>query len=440
MILNLLNTFNNKDPKINVDSYMIIEKLTNMDNKALNQYDNHLNINTHNTIATNKSKKAFPIKMNKISKKFVNQMLLKDKAHNKNFKVNTDNNLNENNKLFLINNTLNNNSLNYIYSQTNENAVTKKENYNKPKSLNKYKSIQSIKLKGNNTRYSIEKKYRLVLQEKNNLISKLKNEVEYYKNYWNNNINLNKVNTLNSLDVFKTNNNNQFNTIETANNKKNYFLSSSKNNNVHYLGLNSSSVDSSSSKNIFGLNKSNDLEIVAGNNIISYINDNYYLNNKNDKKIILKGNDLIKSQINIFKKYNRFITDNILNNEKKYKLNLRQNNVTIDIAKNYMYSPIKINNNRNKIKFDSLDLMANNNSVSSPKRILCSLNTTSSDEENLVNRSVGNKIIYDDIFQQTKMKMEKIKNRMDNLCKNLFATIENNNKDNRDCKNRTTNK
>ena len=430
MMLNLLNTFHNNNPKINVDSYMIIEKLTNMDNKAINQYDNHY---THSTIANKKPKKSFPIKVNKINKKFVNQ-ILKDKLQNSNLKINTDNNLKENNKLVLINNTFNDNSLNYLYSQTNENSVTKKDNYNfnynfnynKAKSTDKH---NSTKLKENNPRYDIEEKYKLILQEKNILINTLKNEVEYYKNSYNNNNSLNKINTFKSLNVVKTTKKNQFNTIEVTNNKKNFFLSSSKKNNANYLGLNSSS-DNSSSKNILGLNKSNDMDVVTGNNIVNNMNDNYYLNNKNDKKIILKGNDLIKSQLNILKKYNRFVTDNILNNEKKYIYNLHRNNATIDIYKNYMCSPIKINNNRNKVKLDSLDFMTNN-SVNSPKRVIYSLNTTSSDKENLANGS--SKTVCDDNFQKNKIKMENIKNRMDNLCKNLFAIIENknNNKDNK---------
>ena len=427
MMLNLLNTYNNNKPNINVDSYMIIQKLTNMDNEALNQYDNHLSMNIHSTIPVNKSKKKFPIKMNKINKEFVNQILIKDKI--KNFKINTDNNIKESNRLLSINSTLNNNSLNHMYSKTNENIVTKndKYNYNKTKSLNKFNSIQSIKkIKENNKRYETEKKYKLILQEKNTLISKLKNEMEYYKNYSNNNNNLNRKNTLNSLNALKTNINNQFNTIEVSYNKKNYFLSTNKKNKAHYLGLNSSSANSSSSKNIFGLNKSNDndMEIVTGDNIIANLNGNYYLNNKTDKKILIKGNDLIRSQLNIFKKYNQYVTNNIINSEKKDKLNDNQNSASIDIIKNYIFSPVKISNIRKKIKLDSLGCIVNN-SVNTPKKVIYSLNTTSSDQENLGNGSIGSKIINDDIFEKNKNKMENIKNRMDNLCKNLFAVIEN---------------
>ena len=54
----------------------------------------------------------------------------------------------------------------------------------------------------------MEMKYKLILFEKNNLINKLKNEVEYYKNYYHN-INMN-------MNIILPNNNN--NSIEANRN------------------------------------------------------------------------------------------------------------------------------------------------------------------------------------------------------------------------------
>jgi hypothetical protein len=65
----------------------------------------------------------------------------------------------------------------------------------------------------------IDMKYKLILYEKNNLINKLKNEVEYYKNFYHN-INMN-------MNIILPNNNN--NTIEANNNRVSLGLNDKKN-------------------------------------------------------------------------------------------------------------------------------------------------------------------------------------------------------------------
>ena len=55
----------------------------------------------------------------------------------------------------------------------------------------------------------MEMKYKLILYEKNNLINKLKSEVEYYKNYYHNiNMNMNIILPNNNTNTIEANRNN----------------------------------------------------------------------------------------------------------------------------------------------------------------------------------------------------------------------------------------
>ena len=94
-------------------------------------------------------------------------------------------------------------------NQVNKNIRTLGKN--KQKSLNKNNALKVIlNNQEQDNPNDIEMKYKLILYEKNNLINKLKSEVDYYKNY-DHNINMN-------MNIILPNNNN--NTIEANSNNR----------------------------------------------------------------------------------------------------------------------------------------------------------------------------------------------------------------------------
>ena len=105
-------------------------------------------------------------------------------------------------------------------NQGNKNLRTLEKN--KQKSLNKNNALKVIlNNQEQDNPNDIEMKYKLILCEKNNLINKLKSEVDYYKNYYHN-INMN-------MNIILPNNNN--NTIEAnSNNRVSLGLNDKKNN------------------------------------------------------------------------------------------------------------------------------------------------------------------------------------------------------------------
>ena len=183
--------------------------IKNLDKKNNNQFDkngkpfifnNKNNIESFNIINKNENYKNI----------ILNNML----TPNKKFLLN-DKNSSRNPKNIKI-------ERNIVFDNNQGNKNLRTLGQNRQKSLNKNSALKIIL---NNQEQEnpndIEMKYKLILYEKNNLINKLKSEVDYYKNYYHN-INMN-------MNIILPNNNN--NTIEAnSNNRATIGLNDKKNN------------------------------------------------------------------------------------------------------------------------------------------------------------------------------------------------------------------
>ena len=231
----------------------------------------------------------------------------------------------------------------------------------------------------NNEDFSSDKeiKYKIKLEEKNNIIKNLISEIDYYKKCIKiRNEGKNKINLNNNLNI------------------KNVFNFSPKNRN----GIND--IDLSVRKSL-ELKQYNTIDNEYGENmpkVKCYSPDN----NIN----ILVNDNSVK---NIFKKYNFYFPELKKNKliQKKYN-NLTQENNAI---KNINIS--KINNvkiNKRNDTFNSYDF---NNNKNQNKLRLCSIDSTSF-HENTDNNNDNNQ----------KSKMLELQKRMNGLLENLFSIIE----------------
>jgi len=240
----------------------------------------------------------------------------------------------------------------------------------------------------NNEQFSSDKeiKYKLQLQEKNNIINNLINEIDYYKyniNKNRNNNNLNKNMSKKNIFVYtpkNQNNNNgeninfekdtdkkefkQFHTLDNGNRKKSYKINSSKK-----------------------------------NNIIS---------------IMINDNNSLKNEINTFKKYkfpelkkNKFF-------QKKYNNLTQDNNLfeNINISKINKLKNIKLNEINNSLDYNNIKLN---------KSKFFLINSSNSNSISKENENFAT-------YNEQAMKMEQLQKRMNNLISNLFSIIETNQK------------
>ena len=208
-----------------------------------------------------------------------------------------------------------------------------------------------------------EMKYKLKIYEKNNIINKLKDELEYYKSYYHNNINNNNNNPLNNLNIIIPDNN----TINiTSTNKKKIFETENIRNKI---------------KNIFSLNKNEKNINIRKNHENNYntLNNIFYRSNSNTVKRKLKLG-LHPSELNLENNNNE---NNILNNNKYNSIDAERNNTNINLKKNI------------KNKMHSIYSL--------------NMNLTPNDSED-------NKFNYVENF-------DKLKKRMNNLVNNLFDLI-----------------
>ena len=273
--------------------------------------------------------------------------------------------------------------------------------FNHDKSPSIYKN-QNLKTTINNQEieaYDMETRYKLIITEKNNLINKLKNEVEYYKNYYRN-INMN-------MNIILPNNN----TIETSNKRK----------------YNDSARTKSKSKDFFTLlNTDKNLEknhlLQDFNRLKTYVDNinfqkKYSNDETSDKKLIL-SNDALNRSNNIFYRSNSNKNSKV---GRKIKLGLMPSELnlnynSIDANKNYKI-PVKTSNlvRTHKESDDSDNRMKND----------CYSNNISFSPSNIINKEslykTENKFDYKD-------NLEKLKNRMNNLVHGLFNIIEMQNK------------
>ena len=387
-------------------------------NKEKYKENNELNLNNFKTLNKNPSKnskalfinnqnhiESINIINNNINYKNIifqnlptcNRLYIgKDSSRNKNIKL-------EKNILYDYNNNINNNF---------QTIINKKQ-----KSLNKNNAFKLVFNPSEQDNYNLnlndnEMKYKIKLYEKNNIINKLKDELEYYKSYYhsvnqnNKNIGMPNHNTINIADEMNNNNRlifgsgekNKILKTENLRNKiKNIFSSRKndikyfeKNNNINNLKINIE--NDSETLNDSKINKES--EITIQNKSINKNKKNFLLSNNTFKPNNNSENITVPTN-NIF---NRSNSNTI---KRKLKLGLHLSELNLD---NDKYNSIEAN--RNHASY-----------IKNKKNIIQSLN------KNLILRSINGR--ENDLIKfNYVMKFENLKRRMNNLVTNLFDLIE----------------
>ena len=270
---------------------------------------------------------------------------------------------------------------NLLYDYTNNNKKMQIFGPKKQKSLNKnitFKFMLNPQEQENNYNANNinnlnlndkEMKYKLKIYEKNNIINKLKDELEYYKNYYHNMNNNNQTNNLNI--IIPDDNTNTINTTHNISKKNKIFETENMRNKI---------------KNIFRVQK----------------NDNGNLRNNNENNHNTLSNVFYRSNSNTIKR--------------KLKLGLHPSELNLEINNDN-----NINNNyNNNYKYNSIEAERNNTNFNLKKNIknkkhsIYSLNINILPSENKDNKNI--EFNYVENF-------EKLKKRMNNLVNNLFDLI-----------------
>ena len=381
--------------------------------------------------------------------------------------INTKNNYNTKDKIdeqALINNNniksiniINNNYNNIIINNKltpNKKLILKdktfsinKKNYkiltlgNKPNLKN-----EVIKLTMNNQEQEndLKLKYKLIIDEKNNLINKLRNEIDYYKNK-NQEYNP-KLNDSNSIySLFKNNQK-----LETVRNKIQEIYSQQKEKEIKLDNNLINNINEYNNIKAYNINNSEDIDvhmpqIIQPKNIalnsLEYNNKKYKLNNKLMFNYSLKNDLKLKNKLTLDLSNNYNSIENNTNRIYKYQVkspkflitsnsihsndnnNLIFNNNAITYDNKLDRKPSFQNIKKNKHNF--------NNIISAPfslkketinKKIVANYNLDSFlDKDN--NNNNSNIISYTGF--NYKEKYDNLKNRMTNLIENLFKLIEN---------------
>ena len=321
---------------------------------------------------------------------------------------------------------------------------------NKQKSVNKNIGLKLIinnhesegMSTNTNNANDIETKYKLMLNEKNNLINNLRNEVEYYKKYYHSiNMNMNIIlpNNSNTIEAHSINRaalglNNDKKNIERENIRsriKNIFSMpkreikfNSKNNtsnNLIQYNINDyntikpfvSKINSDHNINYINSEGTKDFMSQIKNNF-NTISDSSNMNSV-EKKLLL-SNDSLKNDINL--RINKNLDTKTLNNifyrsnsntiqkkGRKLKLGFQQNDLTLDINNNNNYNSIEANRNYNK------------NIMKNKKHIIYSLN--------MINSKTGsdNEIEFNNYRNKNGMSNDDIINGRSGYDKYLFNKI-----------------
>ena len=380
--------------------------------------------------------------------------------------INTKNNYNTKDKIdkqALINNNniksiniINNNYNNIIINNKltpNKKLIIKdktfsinKKNYkiltlgNKPNLKN-----EVIKLTMNNQEQEndLKLKYKLIIDEKNNLINKLRNEIDYYKNK-NQEYNP-KLNDSNSIySLFKNNQK-----LETVRNKIQEIYSQQKEKEIKLDNNLINNINEYNNIKAYNINNSEDIDvhmpqIIQPKNIalnsLEYNNKKYKLNNKLMFNYSLKNDLKLKNKLTLDLSNNYNSIENNTNRIYKYQVkspkflitsnsihsndnnNLIFNNNAITYDNKLDRKPSFQNIKKNKYNF--------NNIISAPfslkketinKKIVANYNLDSFLEKD--NNNNSNNISYTGF--NYKEKYDNLKNRMTNLIENLFKLIEN---------------
>jgi hypothetical protein len=250
-----------------------------------------------------------------------------------------------------------------------------------------------------------EIKYKLQLQEKNNIINNLMNEIEHYKTGIDNKKSSNIFNKFNDIDI-------RSNDLNKKLSIKNIFVYSPQiliNNNNEEI----SSLEKNGEKNEFSKFHTLDNE---------HRKNSY--NTKSQKKnniisILINDNNAVKNEVNLFKKY-KYKFPELKKNKLMQK---KHNNLTQENNKFEIEKTTKIIN-----KLNILQLNERNNTIEHS-------NTKLSQSKFLfINSSNSNSISKDNEnyngygCNEQEMKMDELQKRMQNLICNLFSIIEANKK------------
>ena len=375
--------------------------------------------------------------------------------NNKNYKNIILNNMFTPNKKFFIKERISSKNKknikierNILYDNGNGNKNFRTLGQNKQKSLNKNSALKL--LLNNQEQYNnnndMEMKYKLILYEKNNLINKLKNEVEYYKNYYHNiNMNMNIILPNNNSNTIESNRNNAISiglndkkNMEGGENIRNRIRNifslpkkEIKFDNNHLLQHNIndynniktfiSKVDSDNI-NYNNVETTKDFIPQTKNNNFNTIENYNSHSNKCNNKLLL-SNDSLKNDLIINKNTIDNSNSNTLNNiiyrrnsntiQKKglkLKLGLQQNELTLDMN----------NNNYNSIETNR-DYLKNKKHIIYSFNFLCSKNSS----DNELNK---NKQTIDDIsINRLEKKKYYYNNNMSSSPSSLYKEYKNKN-------------
>ena len=387
--------------------------------------------------------------------------------------INTKNNYNTKDKIdkqALINNNniksiniINNNYNNIIINNKltpNKKLIIKdktfsinKKNYkiltlgNKPNLKN-----EVIKLTMNNQEQEndLKLKYKLIIDEKNNLINKLRNEIDYYKNK-NQEYNP-KLNDSNSIySLFKNNQK-----LETVRNKIQEIYSQQKEKEIKLDNNLINNINEYNNIKAYNINNSEDIDVhmpqiiqpkTIALNSLEYVNNNYKYNNKLMFNYSLKNDLKLKNKLtlDLSNNYNSIENNTKNNTNRIYKYQVKSPKFLITSNSIHSNDNNNLIFNNNGITYDNkLDRKPSfqnikknkynfNNIISAPfslkketinKKIVANYNLDSFlDKDN--NNNNSNIISYTGF--NYKEKYDNLKNRMTNLIENLFKLIENQN-------------
>ena len=361
---------------------------------------------------------------------------------------------------------------NILLDNHNNNKNFRTIGINKQKSINKNSALKVIlNNQEQDNPNDIEMKYKLILYEKNNLINKLKSEVEYYKNFYHNiNMNMNIIlpnsNNNNTIEANSNNrvslgvNDKKSNAGENVRNKiKNIFTIPKREIKVDNNHILQHKINDYNTIKTF-VNKINDDNInyhssEATKDFIPQIKTNFNtiensnVNNNNTNKLnnnkLLLSNDSLKNDILLINK------NSIENSNTKTLNNLfyRSNSNTIykkgrKLKLGYQQSDLNLDINYNN--FNSIEANRNyNNSIKNKRHIIYSLNILNSKagsdnelDNHYNNNNNGIISIEDNSIQQ----FNNNKNNLNNLSSSpisLYKNTYNNNSNNLIEENNSTN-
>ena len=400
---------------------------------------------------------------NKIYENIIYNNILKAKS-NINLKDENDNPIllkNQNNikSINIINNNYNNIIINNKLTP-NKKLILKdktfsisRKNYKILTTGNKQKNLKNkvFKLTLNNQEFNkdIEAKYKLILEEKNNLINNLKNEIELYKyknNSHNPNITNNNINSPISNNKANNNIDNIRNKIQAIFSKQNKEIKNDNNNLIN------------NSKNIKEFNLINENNHTNSSEEINFympqiyqgkpMNSNsleqkksFKLNNKLLFNYSLKNNLKLKNKLTLDLSNNYNSIENNTNRIYNYSLkspkllfssNSINKNLELNEYNNFNYKLMthedKIDRRKPSLKNMKSNNYYYNNILSSPfslKKEIINKNTiVNHNLDSFFDKDNDNEEEYRSSSFNYKEKYDDLRNRMINLIENLFKLIE----------------